>query len=110
MSEPWRVFAFGSLIGAPELPDAVIARYPAVLSGHRRAFNKISSSRSCTIAFAIGNTRGLPTEFDIAGRRPRRRSLVLGTEVDDRGCIEGVVIEYGAERAAEALALTDQRD
>ncbi len=101
------LFGYGSLLYAPELPEAVLRLVPARLDGYRRAFNKLSRSRLCAVAESYDAFPDVPGVF-VDG--DRYRSLVLGTEVSAGACIEGMLLEYPEERRAEVLAVTDRRE
>ncbi|TNE89774.1 MAG: hypothetical protein EP330_10215 [Deltaproteobacteria bacterium] len=99
-----RVFAYGSLIFSPELPERVRERRPAVLRGHRRAFNKRSGPRACA--------RDEQLFPHLADTLPQRfqgpASLALGTLPGD--AMRGVVLGYDENDADELFARLDQRE
>lgn len=104
---PLRLFGYGSLLYAPEIPDAVLERIPARLDGYRRAFNKLSRGRVCPRSESYDAFSDMPEIF-VDGNR--YRSLVLGTEAAADACIEGVILVYPATRREEVLKLTDRRE
>jgi len=107
MSSSLQVFGFGSLIFAPELPERVVGRHPAVLEGHRRAFNKRSLARSCPRHLAFDAFPDVDEAFRAGGVN---HSLALGTVPDGIGAMAGVLLEYDASDAAEVLRLLDVRE
>jgi cation transport regulator ChaC len=97
------VFAYGSLIGQPELPDALRSAVPATLPGWRRSFNKRSANRGTPVAeaFAVETAAGFE-------RDGHRHSLALGTEVG--GAMAGAVLRYPGAVRDELLATLDRRE
>jgi cation transport regulator ChaC len=101
------IFGYGSLIFAPECEDALIARQPARLPGHRRSFNKRSISRLCP----RGESFDAFPESDPAFLRDGvYRSLVLGTDPDPVVAMEGMLLQYADRDRDQVLAATDRRE
>ena len=98
-----RVFAYGSLIGQPELPDALLRTTPATLPGWRRSFNKRSRNRGTPVAEAFAGPTAAGFERD-----GHRDSLALGTEAG--GAMVGAVLHYPSEVRDELLARLDRRE
>ncbi len=107
MSDSLRVFGFGSLMFAPELPERLVRRLPARLEGYRRAFNKRSRARSCPRHLSFDAFPAVNPDFRKGGVN---HSLALGTVQEPGRSIEGVVLEYAAEDSVEVLALLDVRE
>jgi cation transport regulator ChaC len=87
------VFAYGSLLLEPELPQALVRATPVALDGVRRALCIRSRARGCTI-----QESGWP-EVPVPG--PFRRgsqcySLVFGT-LPAQDWLHGVLLEYDAD-------------
>ncbi len=101
------VFGFGSLIFAPERPDRLLDRHPAVLKGYRRAFNKRSLARSCPRHLSFDAFSDVDGAFRAGGVN---HSLALGTVRDSAASIEGVLLAYGVAEAEEVLRLLDERE
>ncbi|MBX2803758.1 MAG: gamma-glutamylcyclotransferase [Myxococcales bacterium] len=98
-----RVFAYGSLISEPELPQHVQRRVVARLDGWHRTFNTRSESRGCPAA--ARPRRAAVPGFEIGGDR---RSLVLGTAPG--GHIDGMLLTYPGAVRAELLARLQRRE
>jgi len=107
MNASLHVFGFGSLIFAPELPDRLLSRHPALLEGHRRAFNKRSRARSCPRHLSFDAFPHVDEAFRAGGVN---HSLALGTVADPSSSLAGVILEYGAEDSEEVLRLLDVRE
>lgn len=101
------VFASGSLIHHPELPEALTGFGVATLAGYRRAFNKVSSHPGCLKARSMGAFAVPELELDDGDRW---RSIVLGTEARQGRAIRGVLLGYPEEARAELLARLDRRE
>lgn len=99
------VFAFGSLMFDPELPDRVRAVRPARLVGHQRAFNKASVPRACRAHEVAWATLHVPGGFVRDGRPV---SLALGTRPG--GEMRGRVLRYDRADAPAVLAALDRRE
>lgn len=102
------VFCYGSLMRAPELPDAIVGGFLARLDGFVRSFNKRSAPRGAWAHEGFG-------DHPAASRALRRadgfcESLALGTERRGGGAIVGWVHRYPASVRAELLALLDARE
>lgn len=97
------VFAYGSLIGQPELAERLLERVPARLTGWHRSFNKRSRNRGTPIDEAWD----VPPH-PLYEKTGWRHSLALGTE--DGGVIEGAVLRYPAECEDELIARLDARE
>lgn len=76
-----RVFAYGSLMYEPELPDLICCQKVCHLNGMRRAFNVYS---------------------------PSRKHSVLGT--CPGGAMQGLIVEYPIENAEEVIKALDKRE
>jgi len=102
MSTKLRLFAYGSLIYEPELPEALIDSVPGRWEGTRRSFNKISFGRGCLV-----HESSAPVVTDFV-RGNRRLSLVLGTEPGDG--LHGFVLRYPESAATEVLRRVNIRE
>ena len=102
------MFAYGSLMFEPELPEAVIERVPARLPGWRRTFNKISLRRATPRDQSFDAFEDVPREFR---RGDRNLSLALGTEpaAPDDAIVGELQVYPGAVRE-ELLRLLDRRE
>ncbi len=103
----WRLFGYGSLIATPEIPDRVLGRNLAHLSGWRRSFNKRSPGRGCSKRDAYDAFDAVPEAFRQVEWNP---SLAVGTAADPHGEIAGVALKYAAADEAAVLAETDVRE
>ena len=97
------VFAYGSLMYEPELPEAVLDRRPARLVGWHRAFRIRSLTRGCPASHAPD----LPAVagFEEGGER---HSLVLGTARG--GHIDGLALIYPDHVQAELTRHLHRRE
>jgi cation transport regulator ChaC len=77
----FRVFAYGSMMEEPELPEKIVKIRPGHLNNLSRSFNVKSSTRNHT---------------------------VLGTK--PYGSMQGLILEYPIEDIAEVLAACDKRE
>ncbi len=102
-----QVFAYGSLLYEPECPEDLLAVRPARLPGWRRSFNKRSWARGCRAAEVRWPELSAPADFC---RADFRQSLVLGTEPDPAGALDGGVLVYPAEVTEPLLARLDRRE
>lgn len=98
------VFGYGSLTFSPALPDSVIELRPAILPGHRRAFNKVSRSRSAPAAICFDPPGVIPPAFL---RAQTRLSITLGT-APAKDSIRGLLATYGD--CPELIAVLDERE
>lgn len=110
MTQPLTIFAYGSLLASPELPEVVTGPFPARLEGYRRSFNKRSVARGCRPAEALELTdeSWQPPPLFRAG--DLHCSLVLGAVEDPAASLIGGVLEYPVEVADHALRAIDRRE
>lgn len=76
-----KIFAYGSLMLDPVMPDSLLKAQKVVLKGHKRAFNRYSRARD---------------------------HLVVGTEPE--GKMEGMLLEYPMDVARKVLKRIDRRE
>lgn len=101
------VFAYGSLIYRPELPDALIECRPGYLAGQSRAFNKRSRTRCCAQSETYNAFPDVAPQFLVNGIY---QSLVLGTESKPDDRLEGVIQRYHPSAANQLREHLDQRE
>lgn len=105
MSEPLRVFGYGSLMYEPELPGGLDDMVDATLPGWRRAFDKRSEARGCAEADAL-----LPTGLPGWTAPGRRVSLCLGLQADAGAHVAGKLLVYRPDVATRVRAALDGRE
>ncbi|MGM0576491.1 MAG: gamma-glutamylcyclotransferase [Myxococcota bacterium] len=91
MPDTITVFAYGSLMFSPELPDALLRRERARLPGHRRDFNKRSIPRGCPAREARWPGLEVPDGFVADGAH---HSLALGTMPEPGAALDGMILTY----------------
>lgn len=98
------VFAYGSLMFSPELPERLVSRQPGTLHGHQRAFNKRSGPRACRPEHRLYPEleESLPYRF----RGPA--SLALGTRPG--ASMRGVLLGYREEDRDDLFTRLDARE
>ena len=99
------IFAYGSLLYEPELPDAIQTVQLCQLSGFRRQFNKWSHVRGCRPSLSRWPDLRVPSFFQTS---TLNRSLVLGTEPGE-GMI-GLVQSYPLSVREQLLERLDRRE
>jgi hypothetical protein len=106
MEGDFQLFAYGSLLYDPELPEELVCMTPARLVGWERSFNKRSVRRGCERDESFA-AFGTDEEFF---RRGRYHSLVLGTVESAGGWIDGALLSYPAAAGLEVLRRMDRRE
>ena len=100
------LFGYGSLLFAPELPDALVDRRIGVVHGLARRFNKRSDARGC----ATGDAMHPATAVAGFERDGWRWSLALGTAAEPGAVMIGALLIYRDDVAAELQARMDRRE
>ncbi|TNF25871.1 MAG: hypothetical protein EP329_22165 [Deltaproteobacteria bacterium] len=101
------VFAYGSLISDPELPELVSHRFWARLDGFSRRFNKRSPARGARIEHSWADDPAASRAFVHAGHAD---SLALGLEPDPDAHVVGCVFAYPKHVASSLIVQLDARE
>jgi len=101
------VFAYGSLISDPELPEAVTHHYWARLDGYARRFNKRSMARGAPLEESHADDPAASRAFV---RRDHVDSLALGLEPRDDAHVVGRVQVYPRAVSAALIERLDMRE
>lgn len=101
------VFAYGSLVDEPELPDDLLDARPSRLTDHVRRMDKTSAPRGCTDEEAW-----LPPDPSMArwSHRGRRLSLALGVVAHPGGHVDGMLLTYPATVRERLVDRLDRRE
>ena len=101
------VFAYGSLIFDPELPEAVSNHYWARLDGFARRFNKRSPARGAITAESWADDPAASLAFVT---RDHADSLAMGLEPNSAAHVVGRVLVYPKNVASSLIARLDARE
>ena len=107
MGSELHVFAYGSLVFDPELPESIRSSFWARLDGYTRRFNKRSPVRGARTG---ENHAGDPNASAAFVQQDRADSLAMGLEPSPDAHVVGRVFTYPKNTASTLIARLDDRE
>jgi len=107
MGSELHVFAYGSLVFEPELPEAILNSFWARLDGFSRRFNKRSPVRGTPIARSHAHDPAAAPTFL---NRDHADSLAMGLDPEPDAHVVGRVFVYPKNIASTLIARLDDRE